>query len=180
MKRALLIIVLLGLSAGLALAQSRVRPNRPYRTFNSRPGYITINEIGGGFGLAGTASPYSKYFGGFTSVHSYQVDGALAIGAGTGLSFYEDGLLIPLFMDIRYRISAGSMDFYLFGDGGFMLNPSDFNSGTKMFINAGGGYTYVLQQNLALNIGPALLIQMGPGSRASFLNLKVGITFKPQ
>lgn len=180
MKRIILLAVLLIAVSGYAEAQRRVMGNKPYRNFNTRPGYITVNEFGSGFGLGGTTTDYSKYFFGFTSIHAYQVDQYLALGAGTGLSFYEDGLLIPLFLDIRFRYYVNTMTFYAFGDGGFLLNPSDFNSGTRMFINAGPGVRFAASPNLAFNISPGLMIQMGPGSRASFINFRIGATFKPR
>jgi len=123
MKRLLLLSILFIAVAGYAEAQRRVLPNKPYRNLNTLPGYITVNEFGAGFGIRGTSTPYSKYFFGFTSIHGYQFDQYLVVGGGTGISVYEDGVLIPLFIDIRYRFSISTVTFYAFGDGGFFLNP---------------------------------------------------------
>ena len=67
-----------------------------------RPGYITINEVTTGIGLAKINVPYSSAFYGFTTIHGYQVDSKFLIAAGTGLSFFSAGTLLPLFMDLRY------------------------------------------------------------------------------
>lgn len=180
MKRLLLLSILFIAVAGYAEAQRRVLPNKPYRNLNTLPGYITVNEFGAGFGIRGTSTPYSKYFFGFTSIHGYQFDQYLVVGGGTGISVYEDGVLIPLFIDIRYRFSISTVTFYAFGDGGFFLNPNDLNSGTKMFINAGPGIRFAASHKVAFNISPGLLIQMGPTSRASFINFRIGATIKPR
>ena len=180
MKKSSLVFVILIISAISTYGQFRVSPNRPYVLLSSQPGYITINELSFGFGLSDKAVPFSDFYYGVTSVHGYQLDESFALGGGIGLSKYGDGVLIPLFVDLRYRFNISTLTFYLFGDGGFMLDPSDFNGGTMLFVNAGPGVRMALSPQFAVNLSPAILIQMGPSNRSSFLNIKLGATYKPK
>ena len=92
--------------------------------------------------------------------------------------FYEDGLLIPLFVDMRLRILYSEFTPYVSTSGGLLLNPSDFNTGLRMFINPAGGVRYTLNRQLAVSISAGLWIQMGSGvSRASFVNTKLGAVY---
>lgn len=177
MKRAISLIAILFFVALRVTAQYRVLPNMPFLTLNSTPGFITINEVTGGFGLGGTTAPYSKYFFGFTSVNGYQVNKNFIFGAGTGLCFYESGLLVPLFLDFRFAFNISRLTPYIFGDGGLLLNVSNFNS-TKLFINPGVGARYTLGRKVALNLGAGILSQVDGTVRESFINLKLGMVYK--
>lgn len=177
MKRLVFFIILVGCITLVTSAQSRVNPNKPYSTLDSNPGFITINELTGGTGLAGTTHQYSKYFAGFTSVNGYQISKNLLVGAGTGLYFYESGLLVPLFLDLRFAFNIAQLTPYLFGDGGFLLNFSDFYS-TKLFINPGAGVRYALSRNAAINLGAGVMAQVDGTVRETFVNVKVGVVYK--
>ena len=78
-----------------------VDPNRPGTLLNNNPGLITINELHFGIGLGITNVPYSKSFFGFTTINGYQINKNFVAAAGTGLSFYNGGMLVPLFLDFR-------------------------------------------------------------------------------
>jgi hypothetical protein len=138
MKRIVLLIILLVNITFLLNGQYRVVPNKPYTTLGSSPGWLSINEFTGGFGLHHNTHPYTKYFFGFTTVNGYQVNRNFFSGAGIGLSFYESGLLIPLFLDFRFAFNVSQLTPYIFGDGGLLLQVSDLNS-SKLFINPGVG-----------------------------------------
>lgn len=166
-------------SLGL-LGQSIVPPNKPYVSLNPLSGYITINELTAGVGLSNTTFPFSKSFFGFTTIHGYQINESFIIAAGSGASVYNEGTLIPLFMDVRYRFMAKTITPYVFADGGLLFNFSDFNHGIRLFINPGGGASYTLTSSLALNLGAGLWMQMGEDKRDSFVNFKFGLTFKPK
>ena len=159
-----------------ASGQDKVIPNKPYSSLNSGPGYITHNELTTGFGPGDVSVLYSKSFFGFNTIHGYQVNKQFVFAGGTGISFYNGGTLIPLFMDIRYRLKARLLTPYLYGDGGLLLNPK---GGSKMFINPGAGVRYNLNKNLGLTLGAGFWMQMGE-TRDSFVNVKAGITFKPK
>ena len=177
MKRATFILVLIICAFSFASAQDMVLPNKPFTTLNSNPGYITIDEFTTGFGLGVTDVPYSKGFWGFTTLHGYQVNKSFIAAAGTGIYFYGSDILIPLFLDFRYNIRISNITPYVFADGGLLLNPSDFNGGTKLFINPGAGARYTFSKKIAVNLGAGLLIQSGL-SRDSFINIKMGMVYK--
>jgi len=177
MKRVIPFIVIIFCVASVVTAQERVVPSRPYLMLKTDPGFITINELTAGIGLAGHTASYSKYFFGFTSVNGYQVNKNFLLGAGIGLSFYESGVLVPLFLDFRFTFNLGPLMPYIFGDGGLLLNVSDFNN-TKLFINPGVGARYALSRSLALNLGVGIQSQVDGTVRESFLNLKMGVVYK--
>jgi hypothetical protein len=97
--------------------------------------------------------------------------------AGTGFYFYESGLLVPLFLDIRFSFYINRLTPYVFGDGGLLINVSDLNS-TKLFINPGIGARYTFSRNVAIDIGAGIHSQVDGTVRESFLNLKLGMVYK--
>jgi hypothetical protein len=177
MKRAIIFIVIMFIATYLVTAQYKVVPNKPYPTLNTAPGFITINEATYGLGLSGKTAHYSKQFFGFTSVNGYQLNKNFIFAAGTGLSFYESGLLVPLFLDFRFSFHISHLTPYIFGDGGLFINISDLNN-TKLFINPGIGAIYALSRGIALNLGAGILSQVDGTVRESFLNLKLGVVYK--
>lgn len=177
MKRLVILSFLLLMAAG-ASAQL-VRGNRPYSSLNSSPGFITINEFTYGYGLGGHTTPYSNSYFGFTSVNGYQVNEMFMVGGGTGLLFYKDGLMIPLYVNMRLRFPINEFSPYISGSGGMLLNPSDIDGGTRMYINPAAGVRYSMSRNLGITISAGLWIQMGANiGRASFINAKTGIVYK--
>jgi hypothetical protein len=178
MNRTLQLIPALLLIATFSSGQKLVTPNRPALRFNTDPGYITINEITGGPGLGIVNAPFAKYFVGFTTVHGYQINQSFVVAAGTGFSAYNGGNLIPLFIDLRYRILIGSVTPYIAGDGGALFNLA--GGATRFFINPSLGVRYTVNRKIGLNISSGLFIQKDNQVRDSYLNFKVGITYMPQ
>ena len=177
MIRAISFIAIIFLATSIVTAQYKVVPNMPYSTLNTAPGFITINEATYGLGLSGTTAPFSKQFFGFTSVNGYQVNKNFIFAGGTGLSFYESGLLVPLFLDFRFAFYINRITPYIYGDGGLLINVSDLNN-TKLFINPGIGARYTISREIALNLGAGILSQVDGTVRESFLNLKLGLVYK--
>jgi hypothetical protein len=177
MKNAIFSIVIVFCTTFIVSAQYKVVPNMPFSTLNSTPGFITINEVTYGLGLSGITAPFSKHFFGFTTVDGYQVNKNFIFAAGTGLCFYENGMLIPLFLDFRFAFYINRLTPYLFGDGGLLLNPSNFNN-SKLFINPGLGARYTLSRDIGLDLGAGVLSQVDGTVRESFLNLKLGVVYK--
>lgn len=179
MKRTLLIMLMAIVGVITVSAQKTVSPNKPYSTLISTPGYVTINELTAGIGLGDIVVPYSKSFVGFTTIHAYQIDKNFVIGAGTGASFYNGGTLIPLFLDFRYRFYISTITPYLFGDGGFLFSLSDFNNESRIFVNPGMGVRYTISEKIGITCGIGYWLQSGGSSyRDSFINFKLGATFK--
>lgn len=176
--RRLILLVVLVLFGTVAYSQIQ-RGNRPGLRLDPSPGFITINELNAGFGLSGKSTPYSGHFFGFTTINGYQVNDIFLVGGGTGLLFYNDGLLIPLFIDMRARLITDKIAPYLEGAGGVLLNPSELDKGTRMFINPSAGARLTLNRSLGVTASAGLLMQMGSGiGRASFVTLKAGVVYK--
>lgn len=176
MKRSLAILTVILLTMSMVSAQEMVPPNKPYVSLNGIPGYITINELTGGIGLGDVSVSYSKFFFGFTTIHGYQINDAFVVGGGTGVVFYNGGTFIPLFADVRYRFLINTFTPYLYGDGGLLFNTA---GGKKLFISGGPGVRYTVNNNIGINFATGLLIQYGD-SRDSFVNFKLGLTYKPK
>ena len=172
-----LLIMVLMASFSTAASQERVSPKKPYVTLDSEPGFISTNELNIGFGLGDTGPDYSKSFFGFTTTNGYLINKNFTVGGGTGFLVYNGGTLIPLFLDIRYKMNIGPVTPYLFGDGGFLFRTKDVDEGSKMFINFGSGAQYAFSPKLAANLGAGLFIQYN-STRDSFINIKGGVTYK--
>ncbi len=155
-------------------------------TINTGSGYVTINEMTGGYGLAGTSSDYADYFYGFTTTHGYQwnmrglgVNQSMSGAMGAGILIYESGKLFPLFGDLRFTINRTKVSPYFMARGGILISSENFDKLTQLFINAGGGINIKIAGSLAVNLGPGLLVQAGGGSRESFATMNAGLWFKP-
>jgi len=176
MKRLILLILLIFILLPSLSAQSRPSRALQSKMLNQKPGYITFNEFTGGIGLAKKLVPHSQYFYGLTTVHGYQIGKEFALSAGTGISFYGDGFLVPVFLDLRYRIFISRLTTYAFVDGGFLLDLSAM-SDTKLLMSPGIGATYSFSKNFAANIGAGIFSQF-EDTRDSFINLRAGVTYK--
>ncbi len=180
----LLIIPLFLLSALLVTAQRQSGSNRQNVTLNPNSGYSNVTEGTFGYGVAGTTMPYSRHYYGFTSSHGYQLNiyglnlsTNLFIGLGSGLLFYKEGNLVPAFVDFRFTWDKKKIEPFLFGNSGLLFGVKNLDENTKLFINAGGGIRYRIDDSFAVSLGTGLLLQMGT-SRASFLNVKAGVAYK--
>jgi hypothetical protein len=162
---------------------------QPYKkpgTVNLNSGYANVNELTAGYGLRVTSEDYSKYFVGFTTTHGYQlnlfglnVKSNLFGGLAAGALFYNGGLLIPLYGDLRFTWNRKKFTPFLFGRSGLLLNPDDIDLGTRQFINLGGGLKLKLNEQFTASISPGILIQMGNlVPRDAFVDIKVGLYFK--
>lgn len=178
MKRINFLIIAL-ISTVALNAQDFVMPNRPKAILDSRSGYITFNELNGGIGLGAINVPFSKYFFGFTTIHGYQVNKDFVTCGGTGILFYNEGTLVPLFLDFRFNLRINTFTPYLMADGGMLLNFSNINS-TRLFINPAIGVRYSLSVKLAATFSTGFWMQQGGGNRDSFIPFRAGIVYKPR
>jgi hypothetical protein len=182
--RKLLIIPMFFLVVSIATGQKPSGSSRQNVTLNPNSGYSNVTEATFGYGVAGTTMPYSKQYYGFTTSHGYQLNiyglnlsTNLFIGLGTGLLFYKDGNLIPAFLDFRFTWDKKKIEPFLYGNSGILFGVKNLDENTKLFINAGGGAKFRIDDAFAISLGTGLLIQMGT-SRASFLNVKAGVSYK--
>jgi hypothetical protein len=176
MKTLSVLIILMFCALPLS-ATDKVLPKKPYTTLGSDPGFVTMNELNFGFGLGDTGPDYSKSFVGFTTTNGYLINKNFTVAGGTGFLVYNGGTLIPLFLDLRYKMNIDPVTPYTFADGGFMINPKDVNGGSKMFLNLGVGAQYAFSQKLAANLGTGFFVQYNT-HRDTFINIKAGVTYK--
>ena len=178
MKRVFLISIIL--ITTLCSSAQWVRQRKPYRNPYARKSYvISINELNFGAGMQSQEIPYSKYFFGATTLLGYRFNETFVAGAGTGLLFYNDGLLIPVSAGIRIHFAEDVVIPYISASGGILLNPSDLDGGIRTFINPFAGLIYPTRRKLSISAGAGMFIQMAPNTnKASFINLKGGITYK--
>ena len=177
MKRTLSLKLMIICACFTVSAQNEDSLKQPDYVIRSGPGFITINELTVGIGLGETGVPYSKSFFGITTINGYQTDFNLIAAVGTGLSFYNGGMLVPLFLDFRYGFNIDHFNPYIFVDGGLLFNFSDFKEGTKLFINPGIGIRYYVSRKMAVTLGGGLLVQYRP-ARDAFVNIKAGVSYK--
>lgn len=177
MKRASVLLIFIVLASLTVSSQDKVSPNRPSTSLNPDAGFITINELTAGAGLGITDVPYSKNYFGFITTNGYQINKSFVAAAGTGFFAYKEGVLVPLFLDFRYRFNLEPYTPFLWADGGFLLNFKDFKNGTKQFISPGVGIRLTFSKEIAAELGTGLLFQSG-GTRDSFINFKGGVTYK--
>lgn len=158
-------------------AQDLVYPNMPYETLETSGGIISITEFQTGFGAGDVSVPYSKNFSGFTTLVGSQINRSFIIAAGTGLSIYDDGSLVPLFLDIRCKMNFSRLTPYLYADGGLLLNFSNLDE-TQIFMNPGIGASYSVFRKFAVNLSTGFLMQTGYSVINTFINLKMGVICK--
>lgn len=173
MKKIILISGILILAILEVQAQYRVTPNKPYSILSSSPGLVSITEVTAGIGMNTNSTPDSDHFFGLTTIAGYQLNGNFMAGAGTGLSFYDSNLLVPLFLDFRYSFLPRQLSPYIYADGGLLLMVSELDA-TKLFINPGVGARYSIGRKFAVNGSLGILTQVDGRNRASFGTIKVG------
>lgn len=184
----LVVILVFTLACIVAFGQKPLFPKRQAVTLNPNSGYVNINELNYGYGLGALTGPYSKQYFGLTTMHGYQLNiyglhlnRSFLAGAGAGVLFYEGGPLIPFYLDFRYMWNLKGISPFIYEDSGVLLNFEDLIAGAKMFINPGAGAKLKISGSLAASLGAGLFVQMGTNaSRDSFVNLKVGVVFKPR
>ncbi|MHC1731065.1 MAG: hypothetical protein AB9888_03370 [Bacteroidales bacterium] len=150
----------------------------PKINYDWQPGFVSITEVTGAFGLGITDDDLSGHYYGLTTIAGYQFARNIKVGAGAGLHIHQDGTLLPLFLDIRYSFNSQEIVPYFAGDGGIML---DFNNleNTRIFINPSAGLKYLVANRTGISFSTGLMVSTGgPNARKSFINFKLGIEFK--
>jgi hypothetical protein len=176
--RNFIVLTILLISALIKVsAQDMVYPNMPYAIIKTNQGLISITEFQYGYGTGDINVPYSQSFTGFTALIGYQINRSFIIAAGTGLSKYNGGSLVPLFLDIRYAIKISRLTPYFFGDGGLLLNFTNINE-ANMFINPGIGIRYSITRKIGINLSTGIMIQTASLNMNAFFNLKTGLAYK--
>jgi hypothetical protein len=145
---------------------------------NSRPGLMNITEFNIGIGLYAINQDYAKRVFSLTSILGIGLTRNITGGIGVGVSLYNGGTLFPLFADFRYYFNLGKSRFFLFSDGGVLLNSADTEGGTKILVSPGAGLVFPVSKNLSVNLGTGLLVQFREDhGHDSFANIKLGMTY---
>ena len=146
-----------------------------FNKYEDVSGFINITEIVGGLGFSSPDNDFSKYFAGITTVHGYVIDHHFLTGIGIGVHAYDAGLIIPLFLDIRYTFNNRRYKPFIYGDGGLLIapdHPEDFG----LFVNPGLGVMRNITKSIRLSLSAGLFVQQ-MDERASFFNVKLGVYF---
>ena len=177
--RTKLTLLLLAVSLGTMLAQPSNRIARsPKVTYDWQPGFVSITEVTGAFGLGITSDALSKYYYGVTTIAGYQFSRNIKAGIGAGVHFHNEGTLFPLFLDARYNLNAQELVPFISAAGGIALD-FDVLDNTRVFINPSVGVRYVAAKRTCLVFSTGLMVTTGgPDARISFLNFKLGVELK--
>ena len=149
----------------------------------SNRGLISMMEYNGGMGFGDVSEPYSKMFNGFNILVGYQLNRSFIIAAGTGVSVYNGGSMVPLFWDLRYTFYFSRLAPYMFSDFGMLMKFSNFDE-SVVFMNPGIGARYSVTRQIAVNLATGIFVQSGTNAptgtmtQAAFINFKAGITYK--
>jgi len=166
-------------ASSLSYSQAKNNSTRSVASGNSKPGLMNITEFNAGIGLYALNRDYAKRIANLTSILGIGLTRNLTGGVGVGVSLYNGGTLIPLFADFRYFFNIGKARFFVFGDGGILLNSAKTEGGTRYMVSPGVGLALPVSKRLSVNLGAGLLTQFGQKDYGhdSFANIKLGMTY---
>jgi hypothetical protein len=154
---------------------ANAQQSRRFNKYEDVSGYINITEVVGAMALGTSSIKYSGNFAGITTMNGYVINHHFLTGLGLGAYVYVDGVLVPVYFDIRYTFNNRKYSPFVYGDGGILLDTGD-NMSTGLFINPGIGVKRKLSYKTALSVSGGLYLQQF-NARASFVNVKVGLYF---
>lgn len=158
------------------VADSLAEANKPIPPKES--GFISVTEIGGGFGLGDVSVDYSKSLFSFNTMAGYRINKHFLTGIGAGVHVYNGGTLVPLYLNVRYSFNGGKVTPFLFTDGGVNVYFKDIMS-SGLFLNPGIGLEKKLSNKVSLHLSTGVLVNQSPvGLRYSFINIRGGISFR--
>jgi hypothetical protein len=159
-------------------------------TFAQRDlGYRGFLDLGGGIGV----TPASRFMVGLSTVHGYQAAPFLFVGVGIAAndiayktqygweSEGNDGIVTPVFGDIRLDLGAGKFSPFIDLRGGY-----DFICGNGLYLNPSIGVHYAMSDNFGFNLSIGYDLQktkndyIWDGERKNtlgYLSVKFGIDF---
>ena len=173
-----LLLLLISITVAYAQPDQRIAKS-PKVNYDWRPGFVSITEITGATGLSDTQSELSRYYYGITTIAGYQFTRNIKAGAGAGIHFHNGGTLFPLYLDFRMNLNHQAIVPFVSGAGGIMLDFSDIDDETRVFINPMFGVRYILANRSALVFSGGVMVTTGgPAGRKSFLNFKLGTELK--
>lgn len=179
MKKTLLILILTILSVSISFSQYSAVVADPSFRYVAAPGFINITEFNYGYGREDFTATNAQYYFGVTNVFGYQIDRNFSGGIGVGLFHYDDGNLIPFYLEYKYNLYLKRFTPYLYGDGGALFSAKNFSDESKIFINPGIGISRALSPKFEINISAGYMVQSRSSlTRITYFNFKAGIIFR--
>jgi hypothetical protein len=129
------------------------------RQRNAESGFENITSFSGGIGLRITEAPLAGRFLAVDNIFGYNINRNWLVGPGIGVNFYNEGIMMPLYLDVRYYLNDKQTSPFFAADGGVVFHFGNFdNSGT--FINPQFGLRRKLSNKYAFHFtaasGPSL------------------------
>jgi len=140
-------------------------------------GFYNNTDITAAAGLEIRNVPYTKYFYGFSTVNGYVINKHFMTGIGIGVNIYNGGVMVPIFLDMRYTFNKRTFTPYLFADGGVLIPFESDLQKPSLFVNPGIGISRNIGKKLALNFGAGYYLQRD-AARNSFVNAKIGLIYR--
>ena len=153
-------------------------------------GYRGFVDLGGGIGI----TPGSRFVLGISTVHGYQAAPFLFVGIGVaandiawksqwgrGNETANDGIVVPVFGDVRLDLGAGKFSPFVDLRGGY-----DFICGNGIYLNPSVGIHYAKSDNFGFNLSIGYDHQGAKNEFSwdgkekkslGYLSLKLGIDF---
>ena len=174
-----LLLILLAISTCTLKAQSEQRlADSPKVNYDWRPGFVSITELTGAFGIGMTEVPYSKYYYGITTIAGYQFTRNIKAGAGLGVQFHNEGTLFPVFADFRFSMNAQELVPFIAATGGLGVSLENMRNQTYVFVNPSVGLRWVAANRTGIVISGGVMMMSGEFTRNTFINFKLGIELK--
>jgi hypothetical protein len=191
MKKSVLLIFLILISRSYIYSQySAYTADHSFRYF-ATPGFVNITEFNGATGLFDHEGPgessqdseslNSAYYFGVTNVFGYQIDRNFFAGIGVGFLHYKLDNLFPFYLEYKYSMYMKRLTLYFYGDGGALVkpNPDQFSDESKIYLNPGFGISRTITPKTEISLSAGYMVQARTTiSRVSFLNFKLGISYR--
>jgi len=143
------------------------------------PGYFNLTEGNYGFGMGIISRPFTHHFAGISTVNGYRFGNGMTLGLGVGWFQYNEGWLLPVYIDGRYFLGNQRVKFFLMADGGMLYDIKHPYEKFRVFGNPGVGLTIPVAQNFQLSFSTGLFAQWTNffDRRDSYINMKLGLLF---
>ena len=179
MKGSILSVILFFSFILHCIGQDYSRTTNVSYNYFSRPGFVNITELTAAPGIENICHNNSWYYFGATNIFGYQLTRNVNCGAGIGFYYYDYSKYFPVFADLRYTTYLPFANPFFYVDGGLLVDAADPVAGTKVFFNPGLGLSRSITPKIETNLGAGINVQMGNEvKRATFINFKLGITFR--
>lgn len=159
-------------------ADSTAYANKPPVQVSRPLRYINMTQIGGALGLGDTEPDFSRRIISFENISALELSHQFIAGLGAGINFYNGGVMVPVFLDLRYRFNDRTLMPYVTVDGGILISLEKINQ-SGPFLNPMFGLKKKLNDKYSFNLSTGFLCQFAPaGSRNTFINIKGGLFFR--